>query len=449
MNQLESRRNGVLIGRIILGNFLELSLRKFLRYIRRVESTESFRKLLAARIIVILRNAPDVRGGMRNNKKILRVPLAARAYRATRCRPLACARERRGAWAAAGGQASSKFRIDKSLSNTLGTIHRTLIFEFAHVLYTRDYDVNNRYLEKHAKENHISKHEREQIRLLLHRVRRINTRNRFTAAVVKCIIEYQSAYLKSGDILKLSPLSQQDLAGMLSSNREIGFKVDVSCISRLLSGLSILTPWGECVALKDLLPNRKVLAVTWLEKMFRREQTEVETGKRDKGFDDYELGEILQTEIGLVYSTHTIRRYRQEIGVRSHTRRLTLNHAKTYPGSSASFSRENPLSPVSVKEIGNSTAGVYELRLSPMGLEYPKGYSNVFYIGSAQSLRKRLLDHISKNGKNGKIRDYINAHKCSFRFIKLANGWRQEEKRLYALFAETFGSPPVCNRISP
>ncbi|MBA7555166.1 hypothetical protein ES705_47819 [subsurface metagenome] len=93
--------------------------------------------------------------------------------------------------------------------------------------------------------------------------------------------------------------------------------------------------------------------------------------------------------------------------------------------------------------------GVYELRLDGKPIDYPSGYCHAFYIGSAKNLRKRLLDHLGSNGKNGGIKEYIKKEKCVFRYVQVTKGWVREEKNLYKIFIKVFGDSPVCNHVSP
>lgn len=71
------------------------------------------------------------------------------------------------------------------------------------------------------------------------------------------------------------------------------------------------------------------------------------------------------------------------------------------------------------------------------------------YIGSTRNIKKRLREHLGENSKNGRIRAFLKKHGCSFRYILFKKDWHEEEKRLYRLFMDTYGSPPKCNRGRP
>jgi len=149
---------------------------------------------------------------------------------------------------------------------------------------------------------------------------------------------------------------------------------------------------------------------------------------------------------------------RKDMGIPSAKRRLS---GYTYPPLSANFSVPYPLTLEEVLRNAPPCPGIYEFRLKAKEVEYPNGKTQVIYIGSTRNINKRLRDHLGKNTKNGRIRDFLKNHECSFRYIQFSGpqprtftkvrggGWRQKEKELYKLFVATYGSAPKCNRISP
>lgn len=109
-----------------------------------------------------------------------------------------------------------------------------------------------------------------------------------------------------------------------------------------------------------------------------------------------------------------------------------------------------------VQNNAPATPGIYEFRLKGKEIEYPNGKTPIIYLGSTKNIKKRLRDHIGKNSKNGRIRDFLKNHECSFRYVELSTlqpqknmKWREEEKRLYKLFVTTYGSAPKCNKVKP
>ena len=91
--------------------------------------------------------------------------------------------------------------------------------------------------------------------------------------------------------------------------------------------------------------------------------------------------------------------------------------------------------------------GKAETLIGPARVKFAK--QKIIYIGSTGNIRKRLREHLGKNGKNGHIRDFLKKGGCSFRYMQLSKDWKEEEKRLYNLFHTTYGAPPRCNRVRP
>lgn len=79
----------------------------------------------------------------------------------------------------------------------------------------------------------------------------------------------------------------------------------------------------------------------------------------------------------------------------------------------------------------------------------PAGPHSVVYIGSAGDLRKRLGDHLRGGSGNALLYRHIADGAARVRFRLISAGWRWAERELYRVFCETFGAPPLCNRMSP
>ncbi len=71
------------------------------------------------------------------------------------------------------------------------------------------------------------------------------------------------------------------------------------------------------------------------------------------------------------------------------------------------------------------------------------------YIGSAGDLRKRLGDHLRGSSDNALLYRHIADGAARVRFRMISDRWRCVEREVYHVFCETFGAPPLCNRISP
>ncbi len=98
-------------------------------------------------------------------------------------------------------------------------------------------------------------------------MRLVNTRNRLTHMILMGIAEHQHAYLASGDALHLRPLSQVALSEWIKSETQgdsrfllPGSKlelVDNSMISRLTRNMSMLSPRGQDIPLRDFFPGTR------------------------------------------------------------------------------------------------------------------------------------------------------------------------------------------------
>ncbi len=64
-------------------------------------------------------------------------------------------------------------------------------------------------------------------------------------------------------------------------------------------------------------------------------------------------------------------------------------------------------------------------------------------------LRKRLGDHLRGSSDNVLLYTHLADGAARVRFRLISEGWRWTERELYRVFCETFGTPPLCNRMSP
>ena len=319
-----------------------------------------------------------------------------------------------------------------------------------------------------------------EILALRRQLRLVNTRNRLTHTVLMGIAEHQDAYLSSGDALHLRPLSQVALAEWIRSETQDGSRflppssrlefVDNSMISRLTRGLSVLSPQGQDIPLRDFFPSTRDVLKRMIKAILDEEKEQIrrrsaracpepdegspdrrrarsETfAQRERAYTDEGIKERLKERFGVSISRRTVSACRQAMRIPSS---YTRNSNRTYPPKLAHFSFHYPLNVASVKANAPEVPGVYEMSLAEVQVGYPLCSSGVVYIGHAKNLRKRLRDHLRPGSKNGDLRALLSNHRAVFRFIVKHKGIRAEEKVLCQCFTLAFGALPRCNHIRP
>jgi len=389
-------RQNKLVGKIILANFLEYPLLKFLKFIQNMENQPIYNKLI-------------------NQGVVTRSPFSV------------------GNFQSADG-VIAKIKKETNLDISI---------QYAREEFSVEYLVNR---EKLLKVSKLTDEQKRNISNLVHKLRRISTRNRTMHEILKGIVEYQRDYFEADNDneidLKLKPLQLKILAKHISDN---GFLIDVSRISRIYRGISIINHKGKIVTLKDFFPANRDIVKKHIKVIINKEKAEVCDGWISRTYTDGELQCKLE-KYNLFVSRREIGYCRNDMGILPYSKRM---NGYGYPPLSVNFSAIYPFTASSVKKNATMQPGVYELRLDGKAIDYPRGYYQAFYIGSAKNLRKRLLDHLGSNGKNNGIKEYIKKEKCVFRYVQVTKGWGQEEKILYKLFIKAFGDSPVCNHLSP
>ena len=171
---------------------------------------------------------------------------------------------------------------------------------------------------------------------------------------------------------------------------------------------------------------------------------------------DEAIAAILERDHGLPLSRRTVTNIRHDLGIPDRRHR---SHRMNYLVATAGFSALVPLTPQTLRIAVPAYPGVYEIRAafaSGLGGDEgwvekrvrSEGYSAV-YIGSARDLRKRLVDHLRGSSSNALLYRHIAEGVARVRFRPISEGWRRVERELYQVFCETFGAPPLCNRMSP
>jgi len=172
---------------------------------------------------------------------------------------------------------------------------------------------------------------------------------------------------------------------------------------------------------------------------------------------DEAIAVILKSEYGIRLSRRTVANIRQDLAIPDcRSRRQRMNYLAATEG----FSTLVPLTPQSLRTAVPAQPGVYEIRAT-LGLPVSEakegwleksaspGPHSVVYIGSTGDLRKRLGDHLRGSSDNVLLYTHLADGAARVRFRLVSEGWRWAERDLYRVFCETFGTPPLCNRMSP
>jgi len=292
---------------------------------------------------------------------------------------------------------------------------------------------------------------------VLRRLRLINTRNRLTHALMQAVLASQAAYLRSGQALALLPLTQAEISARLRSESNLVVVADPGRISRLVRVLSIALPSGKVVLLCELFPKPRQVHCHFVDHVIKREKTWMLEGVLWEPLTDKAIAAILEREYGLRLLRRTVANIRHDLAIpdcRSRSQRMN------YLAATEGFSALLPLTSQALRTAVPAQPGVYEIRAvlgapaNEANVEWleksaPPGPHSVVYIGSTGDLRKRLGDHLRGNSDNVLLHNHLADGAARVRFRLVSEGWRRAERDLYRVFCETFGTPPLCNRMSP
>ena len=410
MQHHNNKIDAALLGKIVLARFLELPLRAFDRLAIQTESSTGFTDL----------------------------------------RPWVTVDQLAGAQVVNDATDSPQAQTSPTLGEVRET-SRNLIFLYHRDSCTREY----RFDEEGV--NHLMSRPdfpAEWARIL-RRLRLINTRNRLTHTLMQAVLASQAAYLHSGQALVLLPLTQAEISARLCSESNLSVVADSGRISRLVRVLSIALPNGEAVPLGRLFPKPRQVHCHFVDHVIKKEKTWMLQGVLREPLTDEAITAILKREYGILLSRRTVANIRHDLVIpncRSRSQRMN------YLAATEGFSALLPLTPQALRTVVPAQPGVYEIRAalgSPtneagwLEKSAPPGPHSVVYIGSTGDLRKRLGDHLRGSSDNVLLYKHLADGAARVRFRHISDGWRLMEKELYRVFCETFGAPPLCNRMSP
>ena len=275
----------------------------------------------------------------------------------------------------------------------------------------------------------------------LHRLRLVNTRNRLTHVLVRLMISWQAAYLRTGDPTLLLPLTQKQISEELRTGGLYSGVADPSRISRLVRNIGIKdSEGGRIITLSELAPSSRKICCHFVAHVIRNEKLLTKEDRIAALLTDKEISERVSAEFGVQLSKRTVSYVRREIGIPAGRERRA---AGLYHEATADFSPPMSLSLSNLRETVPNESGVYEIRSF-----IPGAPEVIVYIGSSGNLRKRLAHHLTGSGNNLRLREKI-AGGARFRYQVFKGGWRNAEREIYRTYCSTFGAPPECNRMSP
>lgn len=291
----------------------------------------------------------------------------------------------------------------------------------------------------------------------LHRLRLINSRNRFTHALMRALLAAQADYLRSGEPSSLVPLTQAQMSGRLRADAGLSMVADAGRISRLVRGLSVVLPNERAIPLTGLFPKPRQIHCYYVDYVIKKEKTWIAEGVLKAPLSDEAIAEILERENGIRLLRRTVTNIRHALAIPDCRKRgPRMNYLTATEG----FSALVPLTAQALRSVVPAHPGVYEIRSDSLSEGEGKSNSSerrvllpeppgVLYIGSAGDLRKRLGDHLRGSSGNVLLHRYIAEGAVQVRYRMISDGWRWVERELYRVFCETFGAPPLANRMSP
>jgi RNA polymerase sigma-54 factor len=396
-----NRIDALLLGKIVLARFLEMPLRTFDKFVRQVESSPGFVDVLnyvtPSRLDAAEVNSfPDHPSGL-----------------------LGDIQER-------GGKLRLFYR------------HHSFVREY---LFDEEFVVQGGLPKDQA--------------AILSKLRLINTRNRLTQALMQALLAAQTEYLRSGNSLSLVPLTQSHISTKLISEANLSVVADPGRISRLVRNLSIRLPNGQVSQVAQFFPKPRHIHCHFVANVVEKEKLLIASRELASPLPDEAIAAMLERDHGIRVSRRTVANIRHDLAIPDSRCR---SHRTHYWAATAGFSVLLPLTFHTLRQEVPIHSGVYEIR-SSADLGYseqgiwrercisPRPY--VIYIGSAGDLRKRLSDHLRGNSSNDLLHRHIADGAAQLRFRMIRENWRSAERDLYQVFCETFGGPPLCNRMSP
>jgi hypothetical protein len=271
----------------------------------------------------------------------------------------------------------------------------------------------------------------------------VSTRNRIAHEVVRVLVRAQREFLRTGSEARLEVLSQRQIVREAQSRLAAA---DASRVSRVLRSTVVLLKDGAPLPLRALCPSSRAVLRTLLRDVLERERRLRARGFLLRAWSDEELARRVPRRQGIRVSRRLVAYCRQCLGAPSASER---SRHGCYMVTTMDFSMLAPLTRPGILRAAPPAAGVYELRLAAGQPGYEPSRAGIIYVGQAKNLRRRVLAHLTPNGRNRRLASHVRRGQVLFRVRLEAGDLKRAEEELYRQFVDTYGRPPECNRLSP
>jgi len=176
------------------------------------------------------------------------------------------------------------------------------------------YIINFDRLEELEKREELDKSELKKIKILLDKLRLVNSRKTTIYRIVQNIMEAQGDFLESGNFKSLKPFTQASLSEKVGT--------DASLISRAISRKAIRTPQGREIPLKTFFPTKKETGKKLVRQIIAQEETELQNKIIKKPYSDGQIQKKLKEDYGLSISRRSVSEWRLDLRIPAASERM-------------------------------------------------------------------------------------------------------------------------------
>ena len=295
--------------------------------------------------------------------------------------------------------------------NVLGRIEqkgKMFFLKYRSSEFAGEFQIDKDKLLNLIKSSYFPKFRRDEIEAIGKKLRLVSTRNIITHMIIHGIIEHQTNFFESCNMLRLAPLSQVEISNWIKSR---GYPwVDNTMVSRIINNRSVVVlPNEKKMMIKDFFPSSRDIFKLHIKEILEEEEMKLKSNLLKRPYTDEEIRIKLREMYGLDILRRTVSYCRNQMGIAPFYIRAYTTH---YPPDWVRFSPYFPMTLESVKENVPEMSGVYELSVVSDTIKYPYLASGVFYIGSSKNIRKRLKTYFGRWSNNEALNTFIREKKC-------------------------------------